>query len=308
MAGYVHSAFLQSVAIIVALLLVIAFVWWHFTGWTEFSYQEGDLPSWAPTGSRKNISRLRFKNCVFSVQRAGDASPTARDVTSVLNSMAVAYSRSTSRSMPAGNFPKALTLDRPLNAFSFVIPAFNDAYYLDSSGTPRGTVKDPSAAPWCGAGGPAPAACSAAAECRNLPQFGACSRLLGGRFGAECGSDADCGGVAGACNQGICAPPSACTGVAAIANRQTGAACSSDYDCDSVAGSCVGGRCVDSPAVEGVCRNCASDADCGGVAGSCSGYSPGPDPVNQPCAVTLGICSLCPGGAAVTLTGLVRAI
>ncbi len=305
---YIRKALLQSAAVIIVLLLVIAYVWWHFTGWNEFSFDAGDLPSWAPTGSGKNVSRLRFKNCLFSVQRTGDAAPTTRDVTGILNTMAAAYSRGSSRFLTRSDFPASLVLDRPLNAFSFVIPGFNDVYYLDAGGNPHGTVKDPSVAPWCGSGGPAPVACSTVQDCGGLARNSACKSLLGANYGRACAGDADCGGHAGSCNAGVCGPVASCTGVAAIANGRAGRACASDFDCDSIVGSCQKGVCANSPPVIGVCRNCASDADCGGVAGSCMGYSAGPDPINQPCATTLGICSLSPGGAVVSLPGLVRAI
>jgi len=301
-----NEALLHATALIVVLLLVIAFIWWHYSGWSEFSFANGDWPSWAPTDPKDNVSRLRFKDCVFTVQRAGDAAPTSRDVTAALNGMAVAYAGS--RFFTRDNYPAALTLARPLNAFSFAIPGFNDAHYLDADGTPRGTVKDPSAPPWCGAGGPAPLACAAAQECANAPGNKACRDRLGGRYGAPCATDADCGGLTGSCNAGYCGTVGSCTGYSAIVNARAGAPCKADSDCDSVAGSCQKGVCANSPALVGICRNCVTDADCGGVAGSCMGYSPGPDPAEQPCSVMLGICSVCPGGATVTLKGLVRAI
>lgn len=240
------------------------------------------------------------------MQRSGDSAPTSQDVTGVLNAMAAAYSRGSSRFLAPGDYPPSLDLVRPLNAFSFTVPGFNDAYYLDADGSPRGTVKDPSAAPWCGAGGPKPVACSAAADCAGLSVNAACADLLGSDYGQACASDVDCGDVAGSCNSGVCGPVNSCTGVAAIANAQAGKACANDFDCDSIVGSCQKGFCADSPPVPGVCRNCVTDSDCGGVAGSCVGYSPGP--AGQPCAATLGICSRCPGGATVSLTGFVRAI
>lgn len=302
------EALLHSAAVIIVLLLVIAFLWWHFAGWSEFSFSAGDRPSWAPTGAHKNVSRLRFKDCVFSVQRAGDPAPTSRDVTGILNNMAIAYSRGNSRFFVPSDFPASLSLDRPLNAFSFTIPGFNDAYYADADGAPHGTVRDPTAAPWCGAGGPSPVACTSAAGCAEVRANLACLNSLDpDSYGKECASDADCGS-AGSCNAGYCGTVNSCTGIPAISNKKAGNPCESDFDCDSIVGSCQKGVCADSPAVAGVCRNCITDADCGGVPGSCAGYSPGPDPVGQPCAVTLGVCSRCPGGAAVTLTGLVRAI
>lgn len=76
-----------------------------------------DEPYWG--AGESDISRLRFKDCVFTV-----VDPAGRthvqDVTAVLNSMTAAYMDSPSAP------PKVLHLDRPLNPFSFTIPGVND--------------------------------------------------------------------------------------------------------------------------------------------------------------------------------------
>jgi hypothetical protein len=79
-------------------------------------------PSWssaAAGSSRRGIDRLRFKGAVFTVTDPAGTVHT-RDVTPVLNAMATAY-----RGAP-GTIPQTLSLDRPLNAFSFVVPGVND--------------------------------------------------------------------------------------------------------------------------------------------------------------------------------------
>ena len=136
------------VAAIVLFVLVIsaAFIWYNFMGWTEFSYKTGESPSWQPLGG-KDISRLRFKDCVFTVNRS-DGKVATLNATPVLNSMAVAYKTGTTETNPT-----SLTLTRPLNPFSFVITNFNDKH----------TVPDPTASPWCTT--PPPPTCSTDADC-----------------------------------------------------------------------------------------------------------------------------------------------
>jgi hypothetical protein len=129
MMGKSGDAVIAAVVVIV-LLIGAAFVWYTFTGWKTFSYTSGDTPAWTPAG-QADISRLRFRSCLFTVSRS-DGVKRALNVSPALNSMAVAFAG-------GPNNPPALTLTGPLNAFSFVIPGFND----------RATVTDPAAAPWC---------------------------------------------------------------------------------------------------------------------------------------------------------------
>jgi hypothetical protein len=119
-------------AAIIVLVIIIAgsFAWYNLVGWKDFSGKTGDSMSWKPDGTA-NLSRLRFKDCIFTVTRR-DGVVASKNVTAALNGMAVAYEGGTS-------MPSTLTLTRPLNAFSFTIPGFNDT----------ATVSDPSSEPWC---------------------------------------------------------------------------------------------------------------------------------------------------------------
>lgn len=121
-------------AMIVTMIIVFAgaFAWYKFTGWKSFSYKTGDSPSWVP-GGPGGVSHLRFKDAVFTVTRP-DGTVRVQDATPALNSMAVAYEGG-SVTVPA------LTLTRPLNPFSFVIPGFNDT----------ATVAHPDAPEWTSA-------------------------------------------------------------------------------------------------------------------------------------------------------------
>ena len=87
--------------------------------------QSAGTPTWA-AGQGKNIASLRFKGCIFTVVDPAGKKHTA-DVTTVLNGMAVAYRGAVSK------IPSALYLDRPLNAFSFVIPGVNDKATVTTS-------------------------------------------------------------------------------------------------------------------------------------------------------------------------------
>ena len=142
-------------ALVITIILVVgaAYVWYAFFGWSGFSYGTGDSPSWLPAG-QADLSRLRFKDCVFTVTRS-DGRVGRIDVTPNLNSMAVAYK--------GGSYnPSTLTLTRPLNPFSFVIPGFND----------RSTVPDPTVAPWCTS---PPASCTGDSGCPYGSVSGACA-------------------------------------------------------------------------------------------------------------------------------------
>ena len=138
-------ALLLAAIIVLVLAIVASYVWYNFTEWTEFSYNTGDDPSWT-ANNNADISRLRFKDCIFTVTRA-DGKVATLNVSPVLNSMAVAY-----KSGSVGTNPPALVLTRPLNPFSFVIAGFNDKL----------TVSDPTGAPWCTA---PPATCTKDSDC-----------------------------------------------------------------------------------------------------------------------------------------------
>ena len=122
------SALFASALIIIIILLVAAYIWYNFIGWTEFNATTGDQPIWKPDVA---ISRLRFKDCIFTVTRSDGVSQSL-DVSQVLNGMVVAFKNSTL------DVAEPLKLVRPLNPFSFVIAGFND----------KATVSDPSIPLW----------------------------------------------------------------------------------------------------------------------------------------------------------------
>lgn len=136
-----------AVALLVVALAAaaIAYVWYHQTGWAPFSASAGDDVAWAPAAG-KPVTRLRFKNCTFTVARGDGAAPQSRDVTGVLNAMAQAYVGATPEVVP-----KALSLHSPLSGFSFVLAGYND----DSTTPPTAAVAQ---SPWC-SGADATGAC-----------------------------------------------------------------------------------------------------------------------------------------------------
>ena len=116
--------------LLVSALLVLAAFAWYSAGWRPFEWRTGSSPYWPAPGA--GVAGLRFRRCTFAVER-GDGARAAADVTAVLTGMATAY-----KGAPAGATPPTLTLDRPLNAFSFVIEGFND----------RASVPDPTLPAW----------------------------------------------------------------------------------------------------------------------------------------------------------------
>ena len=128
-----YGAILVALLILAVLVVAAAYAWYNFLGWTRFSYSSGAAPRWVPPAG-KDVSALRFKGCVYTVQRL-DGKKATLDVTPALNAMATAYAGGKDN-------PAALTLTGPLNAFSFTIPGFNE----------RTVVPDPAAYPWCNGG------------------------------------------------------------------------------------------------------------------------------------------------------------
>jgi hypothetical protein len=104
--------------IIIVIIIILITLFYKFFGWTAFSYKTGDNPVWS-TNSGKNAGQIRFKNCIFTIATS-DGKIVTRNVTSVLNGMAVAYKGKINSGI---NY---LKLTRPINAFSFVIPGYND--------------------------------------------------------------------------------------------------------------------------------------------------------------------------------------
>jgi hypothetical protein len=119
-------------AAIILIIIACLVLLWHYSpmGWTKFSFKTSDTASWQSTDK----SRLRFKKCIFTVTLEDKTTTKSKDVTSILNSMAVAYSDSSS----GVDVTKPLKLIKPLNPFSFVITGFND----------KTAVQDPSLTPW----------------------------------------------------------------------------------------------------------------------------------------------------------------
>jgi hypothetical protein len=154
-------AALVALIIVLVLLIAVAYGWYNYTGWQPFSYATNDVPAWHPLSGQ--VARLRFKDAKFTVTRL-DGVQATYDVTAVLNGMSTAYTGSITG-------PPALTLTRPLNPFSFVIPGFND----------RTTVADPTSSLWCTS---PPASCSSDAQCPG-----------GGAGACSCSGD-----------KGVCAP------------------------------------------------------------------------------------------------------
>lgn len=118
-------AFVLGLVVVVVLLIVAAYVWYNYTGWQKFTFEgavpynkNAPAPKWQASGGDPSAADLRFRDVVFTVV---DPSGVAhrRDVTAVLNGMALAYHS-------AATPPPTLALDRPLNAFSFTIPGVND--------------------------------------------------------------------------------------------------------------------------------------------------------------------------------------
>jgi hypothetical protein len=142
-------AFILSFLTVIAILIIAAYVWYNSSGWATFSYKTGDStscgtqakpktcgPCWTPkiasNGASGSLSDLRFKNAIFTLNVGGQT--YTKDVTAVLNSMAVAYQGTGSATANTGS----LCLDKPLNAFSFLIQNVNDST----------TVPDPTIPVW----------------------------------------------------------------------------------------------------------------------------------------------------------------
>ena len=139
----------MSLLIVLAILVIVLYVWYSNTGWSTFSYKTGDSsscgtpsnpktcgPCWTPkvatNGASGSISDLRFKNAIFTLVVGGQT--YTKDVTAALNSMAIAYNGTGSAAVNMGQ----LCLDKPLNAFSFLIQGVNDSK----------TVPDPTVPAW----------------------------------------------------------------------------------------------------------------------------------------------------------------
>lgn len=110
-----EASYLFAAALVLVLLVALAFAWYHWPGsWSEFEYRGDDKVTFR---SPKGAGNLRFKMCKFTT-----ADPSGRvhtwDVTAVLNGMAAAYDRGDDRikELRIGNSSEGQI---PLNPFSF---------------------------------------------------------------------------------------------------------------------------------------------------------------------------------------------
>lgn len=120
-------AMIMAVLVVSALIVIAAFIW-NSMGWKTFTFKSGDSVSWSAAASANGVSdtsQLRFKNVIFtiSVGPPGNIHQYTKDVTAVLNGMAVAYKGTGGTTVNPG----VLSLDRQLNAFSFLVMGLNDA-------------------------------------------------------------------------------------------------------------------------------------------------------------------------------------
>ncbi len=161
-------AFVVGLLIVLVILVIAAYVWYHYTGWKSFSYDAGKTVTFSAgtdkDGNDRSAGNVRFKNCIFTLTSPVDGTTRSQDVTGTLNGMALAYSG-------AYNPPQAFSLGgklcakwldyadpkkptctlaaapmsgtvtccktgdpRPLNAFSFTIKGFNDRATVPSAG------------------------------------------------------------------------------------------------------------------------------------------------------------------------------
>lgn len=103
--------------VILVMLVLVAFIHYYWpASWAPFQWGNGATVAWAPATT--DVSRLRFRGAVFTVQAPGGAA-VSKDVTATLNAMAAAHAGSSM-------MPARLELDRPLNPYSFTIAGVND--------------------------------------------------------------------------------------------------------------------------------------------------------------------------------------
>jgi len=122
------EAMIVALIVIIIIFVAISYGWYNFYGWKSFEFKTRNAVSWS-SSTKKGIADLRFKKVIFSI-KFPDESFQSKDVTNVLNGMATAYTGQPNKG--------TLTLDRPLNPFSFVIKGVND----------KDTATDPSSKKW----------------------------------------------------------------------------------------------------------------------------------------------------------------
>jgi len=120
------AAMIISVLLVVLLLIAFAYLWYNYTGWRPFVFGNGDKVAFS---SKQSVSKLRFKNCIFTVVDPSNQKHTY-DVTRNLNGMAVAYKGSPRppRQLELGGVNRT-----PLNAFTFTVPGVNDRATLPTA-------------------------------------------------------------------------------------------------------------------------------------------------------------------------------
>lgn len=112
------EAFFASCAIVFLLMIVAAYLWYHYSGWKRFSFASGEEGVFS--AGKQPVSRMRFKDCVFSFSDPS-GNRHSKDVTPTLNGMAVAYAGTGVTSFTLGG-----VAHRPLNAFTFTLRDVND--------------------------------------------------------------------------------------------------------------------------------------------------------------------------------------
>jgi hypothetical protein len=108
------------IAIIIAIFIsgFMRYMVYNFTGWKSFSMKGGENFQLGEI-SASDVSKLKFKKCVYKITGV-DGSKKQHIVTSVLNGMVKAYKGNTN------NMYKFKLDDPGLDAYSFLIPGFND--------------------------------------------------------------------------------------------------------------------------------------------------------------------------------------
>ena len=113
------QATLLTIVILVLIIVIGSYVWYNYTGWKHFGYFGGDTVEFH-TMTGQLTENIRFRNVKFTVTLEGDSRRTF-DVTGNLNQMAKNH---TGSGYGGSNYP--IKLLKPLNAFSFIIPGFNE--------------------------------------------------------------------------------------------------------------------------------------------------------------------------------------
>jgi len=133
-------ALIEAVIIVLVIVVLAAYAWYHMYGWTKFAYTSGNTVSWV--SSTGKTESLRFKNAKFTLYMP-DGTTRVWDVSEVLNSMAIAYEGTVGAANTGTLMLRVLNSSgnpepSPLNPFSFIKTGVNDT----------SVVSDPTASPW----------------------------------------------------------------------------------------------------------------------------------------------------------------